>query len=136
MMEGGCLCGAVRYRVEGAPVASGVCHCRSCRRASSAPSLPYATFAVERFVLIRGAPVGFGSSAGVERRFCGRCGSPISYRSEAQPGLIDVMSGSLDDPDAVPPAMRIWTCERLAWDRVGEALPAYAGSGPGAGADR
>jgi len=49
MREGGCLCGAVRYRVEGEPEASDICHCETCRRAASAPTLPFAVFPSARF---------------------------------------------------------------------------------------
>lgn len=48
VVEGGCLCGAVRYRVGGAPISSGICHCRSCRRTSGSPTLPYVTFPIAR----------------------------------------------------------------------------------------
>ena len=62
MAEGGCLCGTVRYRVEGEPLASGICHCHTCRRAASAPNLPFAGFAISNFAFTRGRPVEFRSS--------------------------------------------------------------------------
>jgi NAD(P)-dependent dehydrogenase (short-subunit alcohol dehydrogenase family) len=53
--EGGCLCGAVRYRVRGSAIASGICHCRSCRKTASAPTLPFATFPTAAFEITHGA---------------------------------------------------------------------------------
>ena len=53
MRQGGCLCGAVRYRVEGEPLASGICHCRTCRKAASAPTLPFVVFPADRFAFTR-----------------------------------------------------------------------------------
>ena len=63
--EGGCLCGAVRYRVRGEPLSSGVCHCRSCRRTSGSPMLPWVTFLNAQFEVIQGRPAEYQSSAPV-----------------------------------------------------------------------
>ncbi len=128
MREGGCLCGAVRYRLEGEPDASGLCHCATCRRTASAPALPYAEFPAGRFALTRGRPVDYASSPGVTRSFCGRCGSPLTYRADAAPERVDVMTGSLDDPGSIRPAFHVWTRERVAWDRADDGLPAHPAS--------
>ena len=53
-LEGGCLCGAIRFAIEGPVLDCASCHCRSCRKASSAPELPYAQVALADFRLIRG----------------------------------------------------------------------------------
>jgi hypothetical protein len=123
MREGGCLCGAVRYRVEGGPIASGICHCRTCRKAASAP--PFVVFSVNAFAITRGEPVQFPSSPGVTRGFCGRCGSQLTYRNNAKPERIDVMTCSLDDPEAFPPEFHVWAIHRLAWDHVTDELPVF-----------
>jgi hypothetical protein len=123
--EGGCLCGAVRYRVQGEPRASGICHCRTCRRAASAPTLPFAGFAVSDFAITRGEPVEFRSSPHVIRTFCGRCGSPLTYHDELRPDAMDIMTCSLDDPDALPPSFSVWVSDKLAWDTPAGDLPAY-----------
>ena len=60
--EGGCACGAVRYAIEGEPSASGTCHCRSCRKAASAPSLPFLTMPASAFAVLRGSPAADPSS--------------------------------------------------------------------------
>ena len=126
MREGGCLCGAVRYRVEGEPIASGICHCRTCRKAASAPALPFAVFPTDRFAFTQGEPAEFRSSPPVLRTFCGRCGSPLTYRSEDEGGRIDVMTCSLDHPEAFPPAFHVWACHELAWERGAGSLPSHA----------
>jgi hypothetical protein len=101
--DGGCLCGAVRYRVHGKPLVSAVCHCRTCRRIASAPMLPFLTFSAEQLMFTRGTAAGFHSSPGVTRSFCDRCGSPLTYRNDREPEQVDVMTCSLDDPEAFPP---------------------------------
>lgn len=125
-MTGGCLCGAVRYRLADTPSTSGVCHCTTCRRASSAPSLPYAGVARLAYLVTRGNPVTYRSSARVLRSFCGTCGSPLTYFREDQPDKIDIMTCTLDNPEACPPTEHVWMSEKLSWEAVADGLPTYA----------
>ena len=125
-IAGGCLCGAVRYAVTGPPATSGICHCRTCRKASSAPSLPYVGFPAGAFRFTRGEPVTFNSSPPVTRSFCGRCGSPLTYRTADQPETVDVMTCSLDDPETFAPTQHVWISDKLRWEIVADGLPAFA----------
>lgn len=124
-LEGGCLCGAVRYRVTGPELSSGICHCRTCRRISSSPELPFAGFPLAAFSIVKGAPASIRSSASVTRRFCDRCGSPLTYQRDDQPDALDIMTCSLDDPDALPPTFHVWTSHRPSWSRSVDDLPAF-----------
>ena len=83
-VEGGCLCGAVRYRVTGQSLARALCHCHSCRLASGAPSVAWAVFPASQFAIVSGKPNSYRSSPPVVRTFCGNCGTPLTY----QHGLI------------------------------------------------
>jgi hypothetical protein len=130
VLRGGCLCGAVRYKVVGPALDSGSCHCRSCRKASSAPELPYAQFAVADFEIVRGWPASYHSSPDVTRGFCRHCGSPLTYRHAGRPDRLDIMTCSLDDPDAVPPLRHVWTSHRPRWAVIGDGLPAFAEARP------
>ncbi len=123
---GGCLCGAVRYVVMGPARNSGICHCRTCRKASSAPSLPFVGFSAAGFRFTQGEPVAFRSSPPVVRTFCGQCGSPLTYRHADHPDSLDVMTCSLDDPEAFAPTRQVWMSEKLGWDCVANGLPAFA----------
>ena len=67
VLEGGCLCGAIRYKVTGPALDRGSCHCKSCRKASSAPELPYAQFTLSHFEITRGWPAQYRSSAEATR---------------------------------------------------------------------
>jgi hypothetical protein len=125
-VEGGCLCGAIRYRVSGQPGVSGICHCRSCRRAASAASLPFVTFQSNQFELICGRPADFHSSPPVMRSFCGRCGLPLTYRHADHPDKVDIMTCSLDEPEIFPPSLHVWTAHKLRWDIVADGLPVHA----------
>jgi hypothetical protein len=124
-MQGGCLCGAVRYAVEGPPLSSGVCHCETCRRIASAPRLPFVGVPSAGFRFTHGAPIDYPSSPGVTRSFCGKCGSPLTYRRSDAPDELDVMTVSLDDPNAAPPTFHVWVSEALAWDEIAGPLPQH-----------
>ena len=130
-MEGGCLCGAVRYVIEGEPINSGICHCETCRRAASAPRLPFLGVKSAVFRFTQGEPADYASSPGVVRSFCGRCGSPLTYRRKDTPDALDVMTMSLDDPGAAPPTFHVWVDEAQDWDRLAGDLTAYAHERPG-----
>jgi hypothetical protein len=124
-IEGGCLCGQVRYCLRGAPLSSGTCQCRTCRKASAAAIVPWIRVDAERFAFTAGRPVEFESSPEVTRTFCGRCGTPLTYRTASYAGTIDVTTCSLDDPEAFPPLGHVWTSHRLSWVRLGDGLPCF-----------
>jgi len=130
--EGGCLCGKVRYRVTGEPVARSLCHCRTCRHASGAPSVAWVVFRSEDFALIADPPARYESSPGVVRTFCGTCGTPLTYQRTAEPLTIDVTTVTLDTPEAFAPTREIWLEHRLAWEGLNPVLPHYARSSVGA----
>ena len=128
--EGGCLCGATRYRIE-APIAPGAhCHCSLCRRSTGAPVVTWLTVARAAFRFERGSPRIYRSSAAAERGFCGRCGTQLIFRLDAEPEMIDVTVASLDAPDRHPPDRHIFAADRLSWLRLDEHLVAYDGETP------
>lgn len=122
-IEGGCLCGAVRYRIQAEPLISGTCQCRSCRRAAAAAIVPWITVNSEYFAFTSGRPVEFNSSPPVTRSFCGCCGTQLTYRHASYVGKIDVTTCSLDDPEAFPPVGHAWTSHKLKWVKLADGLP-------------
>ena len=123
-LEGGCLCGATRYRVSGAVDNLCCCHCRSCRRASGAPFVAWGTFDVGDFVL-GGAPLAqHRSSEKVARGFCGSCGTSLTYAHDGRPGKLDVALATLDDPRVLHPEFHIWVSHKLPWVIL-DHLPVY-----------
>ena len=129
-VEGGCLCGTVRYRAGGPATDPTLCHCRTCRKAAGSPVVGWATVPAAGFIFVAGRPVEYRSSPDVVRTFCGACGTPLTYTHAGLPASIDVTLGSLDDPEAFPPADHIWTSHRLAWMETAAALPAHAETRP------
>jgi hypothetical protein len=122
-IEGGCLCGDVRYRIQGQPLASGTCECRTCRKTSAAAIVSWLHIDEANFSFIAGKPVAFKSSLPVTRTFCGRCGTPLTYRTANYRAAIDVTTCSLDDPEAFPPIAHVWTSHRLSWVKLANGLP-------------
>jgi hypothetical protein len=123
--EGGCLCGAVRYRASGASGHPTLCHCRSCRRASGAPVVAWVTFPRGAFAFVKGTPVRYRSSPPVLRSFCGACGTPLTYEHADFPDGVDVTTASLDDPERFPPADHTWTSHHLSWLPLSDPLPRF-----------
>ena len=124
--QGGCLCGATRYEAKGEPVAVALCHCSMCRRAAGAPAVAWAMFPADALSIVRGELSTFASSRGVERGFCGRCGTQLTFSADFLPGLVDVTVGSMDDPASLSPQMHIWESRRVSWLATSDQWPRHA----------
>ena len=121
--EGGCLCGGVRYRVSGEPLAATLCHCRSCRRASGGVTVAWAVFEKHAFEWLQGEPAEYSSSPGIYWRHCAKCGSLVGYRRDSRPNHIDITTATLDDPGIFPPTVEIWVGDKIAWEALHPDLP-------------
>ena len=123
--EGGCQCGAVRFRGTGAPKWVAHCHCKDCRRASAAPFTTYASFKTEKFNWTAAAPQPYASSPNVTRRFCGICGTPMSYESDRWAGETHIFVATLDDPEALSPRLHAYVVDQLSWIHTDDGLRRY-----------
>ena len=128
---GGCLCRAIRYRITAAPRVTSFCHCRSCRLAAGAPAVAWVVVPRDALVFDQGEPVGFASSPGKRRTFCGRCGTPLTYQTEDSPDTIDIQTATLDDPGAFPPDREIWLEHKISWMATNERFAPYPRSSKG-----
>jgi len=126
VIEGGCFCGAIRYRVEGPTRCETNCHCSICRRTSGAPYVAWFTVATAGFRVTAGEAAEFRSSEHGRRTFCARCGTPLTFASSRLPDEIDVTICSLDDPEALAPRDHTRTSSRLRWVERSDSLPAFA----------
>ncbi len=130
---GHCLCRATRFAAQGAPDWVAHCHCESCRRATASPVTTFAGYKDAAVNWSGEAPRVFNSSPGVARGFCGRCGTPLFYRTERRPEDIDLYLSTFEDPTAFEPQFHVFAAEQLAWLRMGDGLPRYAGGGADSG---
>ena len=125
-LEGGCQCGAVRYRISGEPLMAALCHCSMCRRANAAPAVAWAMYRESQVGFPNSSPAIYESSPGSRRGFCPRCGSQISFTADYIFGLIDITIGSLDEPNRVAPTFHYWESKRLPWLQLADELPRHA----------
>jgi len=132
MYEGGCLCGALRFRADDRPIDSGYCHCSLCRRSTGAPVLAWVSFPAAAFSYTKGRATIFESSAWGHREFCNLCGTQIGYRKSDAATTVDLNVGCMDDPSAFPPRYHVYSKDRIGWFDTSDDLPRYAGSEPGA----
>jgi hypothetical protein len=129
--EGGCLCGAVRYRVRGPLEWSAHCHCRSCQRALGAAFATWCAVAAEKFALTKGEIKHCETSAGVLRGFCGNCGTSLTY--DAQQAVEDqdwqgqawFLAATLDTPAVAAPTTHVYVSHRQPWVRLDDGLPTF-----------
>ena len=125
LYEGGCLCGAVRYRATARPLRGVICHCSFCRRHSGAPALAFVHFPAGAFAWLAAEPTWYRSSRYAERGFCPACGSTVAMREEVLRERVQICVGSLDDPNKVRIDDHVWTSERVAWFEIKDDLPRF-----------
>ena len=120
-LEGGCACGAIRYRLTAAPMIVHACHCRDCQRLSGS-AFALNLWIERQFVEAAGSePVVFavppgGSGKPHDVFACGKCGTHLWNKYHAAPGdTVLLCGGTLDDPTAVTPDGHIFTRSKLPW---------------------
>lgn len=113
-LEGGCLCGNVRFRTNQAPMRTLVCHCKFCQRVTGSSYFAESMFPMDA-VSFTGGPlsqyehISEGSSKRVFVHFCPRCGTTVSLTFERWPDVRGISRGCYDDPNAVTISSHIWT---------------------------
>jgi hypothetical protein len=121
--EGGCLCGAVRFKAEGDPLNVRICHCRTCQKAMGSPFYARALFE-PRALTIEGETAFYPSSNAVQRVFCTTCGTRLFSR-RTNGTAIGVALATFDDRNAFAPTEHIWVSEKIAWVRIDDGLRQY-----------
>jgi hypothetical protein len=128
-LEGGCACGAVRYRLESAPMFVHCCHCRDCQRQTGSAFVLNALIETDRITLLAGAPepVPVPTDSGRPHDIwrCPVCRTALWSDYGRRPALRFVRTGTLDDPSALAPDVHIYTRSKLPWLALPEAVPAF-----------
>ena len=136
-LNGGCLCGAVRYEWRGASVSASYCHCTDCRKATGGPYTVGVGVDAAGLTLCSGKTKGYtkiaDSGRPITREFCPECGSPLFTRAEKCPGVVWIKGGSLDTPERIKPTHQTWTEMAVPWAYLDKSLPSFPrnGSVPG-----
>ena len=133
VITGGCLCGQVRFRIEGEPIMSGRCCCQACQKLSGAGNTENMAF-VEGAFAVEGETAEFiwtsDSGGSVTTSFCPKCGSPLFGKSTSMPGMKMVRVGALDDPSVYAPQMMVYAKRRHAWVQHDARLPTFEAMPP------
>ncbi len=133
-LTGGCLCGAIRYKVN-APLTSVVaCHCTHCRKISGAGSSHNAILPTSALALTAGKPKRYQDTADsgnlLFRHFCGECGSSLFSQREKTPEMTVLKVGTLDDASGLNLVMNIWTDSALPWMHIDPAIERHPKNRP------
>ena len=123
-VEGGCLCGGVRYRLNAKPKLGSDCHCEDCRRASAAPYVTWCSVPRTALEILSGE-LRRVLYADRLRSFASCCGTHLFIQDEVNSEWIDVTVASLDDPQSFPPVAAIWTEDKLPWVQLDPSRPAF-----------
>jgi hypothetical protein len=127
-VSGKCLCGAVSYQVDAAPIFQLKCYCTDCRRTSAAVHAGLMGFPAEAVALsgeIREFRNYGDSGREVTRAFCPTCGAGIYGRNAVMPHFLFLRASSLDEPDLFDPQMIVFASRAPAWDAVPPGIPAF-----------
>ncbi|MCG9755440.1 GFA family protein [Shewanella insulae] len=124
-LQGGCLCGALRYKVSAPPFDSDYCHCHQCQKSTGAMAACWMDFKADQVSWLQGTPKEYASSDTIRRGFCQQCGTSISYRSTDYPDYYTLSIASLDDANAVAPRYHIYTDKQPDWLKIADDLPKY-----------
>ena len=129
--EGGCACGAVRYRVSEPPMMTFQCHCKDCQKASGGPFVAGVVIPRSGFEFTKGRPKYYKtpSTAGGNhvRGFCGDCGSRLTggENDAKATDWVGIVVSSMDDPSWFQPQMHFFTSHAQPWDKMADDLPKY-----------
>jgi hypothetical protein len=127
--EGGCACGAVRYRLAGAPMFVHCCHCRDCQRQTGSAFVINALIETERVALLTGdlSSIAMPTDSGRPHRIfrCASCQTAMWSEYGGIAALRFVRVGTLDDPASIPPDVHIYVRSRLPWVTLPQGVPSF-----------
>ena len=129
-LEGGCSCGAIRYKLTESPLIVHACHCRDCQRVTGSgfviniwieKDFVERTGATPKSVTLKG-----GTGQDHDAFFCDKCGTYVWSRYHIAPGdALFVRAGTLDNPDAVKPDVHIFTRSKVPWLELPRGVPSF-----------
>jgi hypothetical protein len=131
MVSGSCLCGAVRYEIDGRISPIALCHCSKCRKANGSAFHSGALCRKTRFRWTSGedAITAYQTESGYETRFCRRCGSPVPmFVADSQYAVLP--AGALDQDPGSRPLRHIFVGSKAPWFEITDALPQSEEHGP------
>ncbi len=131
MIRGSCLCGGVKYRINGRLSGALNCHCSMCRKAQGAAFRSRASVKAPEFEWLEGEGLVtfYESSPGNHRGFCRICGSPILSKFDSDASRYGLPLGALDDDPGIRPKIHLHVASKAPWFEITDDLPQLA-AGP------
>jgi hypothetical protein len=128
MVTGQCLCGGIRFVIDGALAPIQICYCKQCQRAQGTVLATNTPVAVTAFRLLQGQDLlrSYESSTGKQRCFCGKCGSPIYSKRDALPDVLRLRIGLVDGDIDARPIAHFHTRSKPDWWSICDDLPQHA----------
>jgi hypothetical protein len=127
--EGGCSCGAIRYRLASRPMFVHCCHCRDCQRQTGSAFVLNALIETDRIALLAGEPmpVAVPTDSGRPHDIyrCPNCQIAVWSDYGRRAALRFVRVGTLDEPAEMPPDIHIYTRSKLPWVTLPAGVPAF-----------
>jgi hypothetical protein len=129
-LEGGCSCGAVRYRLGSDPLFIHCCHCLNCQRQTGSAFVINLLIEADRVELLAGEPVAVSvprDDAGKRKQKIYRCPTcqVAVFSQYTRRAIWFVRGGTLDDPSRIAPDVHIFTRSKLDWVTLAESVPAF-----------
>ena len=127
MISGSCLCGGVRYEIEGEIGPALNCHCAMCRKATGAAFRSRMAVPRENFHWRQGEALltRYASSPGTVRTFCKVCGSTLISLFDDNPATLGLAMGTLDDDPGIRPAFHVFVGAKASWFEITDQLPRF-----------
>jgi hypothetical protein len=128
MLRGSCLCGGVKYEIDGRLAGARNCHCTMCRKAHGAAFRSRAAVKTRDFRWVQGEELltFYESSPGTHRGFCRVCGTPLLSRFDFDSEYYGLPLGPLDDDPGVKPRMHVYVAYKAPWFDITDDLPQHA----------
>lgn len=132
-LEGGCLCGTVRFRTTQAPLRTFACHCTFCQRVTGSSYFAESIFPINAVLFNDGAlsryvHISDGSQKKVFVHFCPHCGTTVSLTFERWPDIRGIARGCYDNPNAVDVSSHIWTRSAPTGTALPDGVECFAGA--------
>lgn len=130
-LEGGCLCGKVRFLTNQPPMRTLACHCTFCQRVTGTSYFAESMFPMDAVTFNSGSMscyehVSDESNKKVFVHFCSNCGTTVSLTFERWPEVRGIARGCYDNPNAVVVSSHIWTRSAQAGTALPEDVDCFA----------
>ena len=132
--KGGCVCGSVRYEIEGEAAITAICHCKHCQKQAGTAFSIVMGVPRDNLQITEGKLKTYEDSSEsgeyLYRKFCPTCGSPIMTDSGLIPDLLFIKAGTLDDASSLKPDIQIWGAHQISLGQLQIDAPKVDGNPP------